>query len=368
MAEVELTKEQFETIIGNAVANSIDKFKKDTGMDNVDWKHLMHPAEDENKLKEMNGRERLKSLLKAVATKDFGSLKTADPMVEGTDTYGGYLVPAVTRAEILRLLPTFGQARQLFRTIPMGKTDTMTIPSKNAGVTFASVAENASITSSKPTLSYIQLLAQKFGGIVVLANELLADANVDIQNYIISLFAEAIGTAEDQQMFAGTGSPFTGVFATTHTYGNEEAAATLSAISYTNLVDVVYGVDQKYLSGAKWLMHRMTFSEIRKLTDDEGRPLVTDPYAGSPATLFGFPVTLVENAPYTGAGQAVALLGNFNNTIIGDKGTISISLSNDATVDSTSLFQYDLSAIKITERIGFSAGLVTAYSAITINA
>lgn len=367
MSDIQLTQEQFDELLSKSAINAIEKFKTETGMDKVDWKHLMHPHEDEKSLEKKNGVERFMSLLKAVAKQDYGFFKAADPMVEGTDASGGYLVPAITRAEILRLIPTFGQARSVFRTIPMGKTDTLNIPKKTGGSTASVVSEGSAITAHKPTLGLVTLAAKKLGDIVVVSNELLEDANVAIYNYLLEIMAEALGQKEDSEFFAGDGTNFTGLFNGSHTFGVEGTVSSYTAIDRDDLLGCVYGIDQRYLQGASWLMNRLVFSEILGLADSNGRPLVNDAFAGEPATLLGFPVKKIEAAPYTGSsGQPIVLFGNFSNSYIGDKGMMSVAYSTDGVVSSTSLFETDSSAIRVTERVAFNAGLTTAYAAISI--
>ena len=293
-------------------------------------------------------------------------------MVEGKYADGGYLVPAITRAEIIRLIPTFGQARGLVRVLPMGKAATLNIPSKLTGPTPAAVSEGAQISSSKPTLTVIQLVAKKFGEIVVLSNELIDDANVDIQNYIIELLAETLGTLEDAQVFAGTGSLFTGIFNASSTYGNQIFKATAAGITYDDIIDCTYGVDQRYLRNAKWLMHRTVMGTVRKLTDSDGNPIFYPAAGGQPAMLNGYPIEMIENAPDADtvtASMPLLVLGNTQKySLFADKKQVSIKLSDEASVGGTSLFEYDLAAIRVLERIAFNIGSPLAYSAIKITA
>lgn len=367
MADLQLTQEQFDELLSKTVVSAIEQFKKETGMDKVDWKHLMHPYEDEKTLETKNGQERFMSLVKAVSRQDFSFLKAADPMVEGTDASGGYLVPAITKAEILKLIETYGQARSTFRVIPMGSTDTLNIPKKVTGTSASVVAEGSAITAHKPTLGIVTLAAKKLGDIIVFSNQLLADANVSVYQYLIELMSMAVAKAEDSEFFAGDGTNFTGVFNGSHTFGAESTVTAYTAITRKDLLEAIYSIDQALLRNASWLMNPLVYSEIMGLADSNGRPLVNDAFGNLNPSLFGFPVKLIQSAPYTGAsGQPIVLFGDFTNSFIGDKGKISIALSGEGVVSSTSMFETDSSAIRITERVAFSAGLTEAYSAISI--
>lgn len=378
MSDIKLTQEEFEKLTGELVSNTVKKAFQEE-MDQIDRKFIIHPEMTKEQIKSQQDKEqeeRFIDLVKFACKKDFTEakriateIKTADPMAEGTPADGGYLVPAVTQARILRLIPTFGQARNECTIMPMGKADTVNIPQKLTGASVSWVDEAGSITSSKPTLTYIQLVAKKAAGLTALSNEVLADANVDLMNYILSLFAEAFGTEEDSQVFAGSGSPFYGIFYGGHTFGKEQFVADTDSVSYSNILDAVYGIDQLYLRNAKWYAHRTMISNLRKILDANDRPLWVDANAGGLPALAGYPVQLIENAPNsstTTAGKPVLLLGNLKNSIIGNKANMSIKFSDEAVVDSTSMFQADLSAVRLIMRMGFNAGMVGAYSAISI--
>lgn len=293
--------------------------------------------------------------------------KVADPMTEGTPADGGYLVPAVTRATIAEMIPTYGQARQFMQTVPMGQAISVTIPKELTNPTISWLDEGAAKTSSKPTLGNIVLTAKKAAGIVVLSDELLTDAIVNIGDYIMRKFAQAFGVGEDQQMFVGTGSPFTGLFTTGITFGNPVIlSGNASTIGYQDLLDALYNIDQNYLVGAAWYMSPSIMGIIRGITDGAGRYVFVDTNAGTPPTLMGYPVRLIQNAPSSSAAVSVpvVILGNLNSSFIGTKQEMTTKILTEATIDATSLAQYDLTAFRVVERVAFAAGMTAAYSAI----
>lgn len=300
--------------------------------------------------------------------------KAADPMKEGTASDGGYLVPEVTKPKILELLSTYGQARKLFTIMPMGSNPVINIPSVNTGATAYFVNEGATATSSKPTLGQLTLTAKKLVGIVAVSRELMEDAIVDVSDFIINQLAKAIATKEDEACFSDT-SPFTGIFSTgvsaTNFGFSYDLDGSISNLSYDVLLEAVYNLDQSLLTGAKWAMHRTVFAKVRELKDTTGRPLIYDANAGNPATLFGFPVVLIEKAPAvseTLGNKPYIIFGNFENSIFGVRSEITYEVSKEATIDGTSLWQSGLVGILMQERVAFNPGLLKGYSAIFGNA
>ena len=202
---------------------------------------------------------------------------------------------------------------------------------------------------------------------MVLTNELLAAANVNISSYVLGKIGQAKATSDDTQFFAGTGSPFTGLFNTSSTYGKEAelSGVSLSNITYDKIVEMVYGLDMAKTAGGSIFMNRLVAAECRKITDNQDRPIWTEMSAGTPAMLMGIPVKLIEQAPSTAvASTPLMIYGNLKNSIIGDRPGYRVKVMEEATVADTSLGQYDLVGIRVTGHQSFNVGLVSEYSAL----
>lgn len=296
-------------------------------------------------------------------------LKTLDPQDEATAADGGYLVPDVTRPEILRLMEEFGAGRSDFRTLPMGKSAVLKTPRKLTGATVTRTAENTAITDAKVTLDYITLTASKVAAIVAISSELDEDSIVDMGSYINELLGESFAEEEDGQYYAGTGSPFTGLFNTSTTYGNKIEVVGASSITYDNLVDCVYSIKSNYLNGAVWRMHRTVYAQICKIKDDNGNPIVVAPADPVKASMFGYPIRLIEKAPTAAtvtAGMPLIVLGAGRHSIIGLKRDLTVKILTEATVDGVNLAENDLVGVRVTKRDAFTIAQPTAYSVIKI--
>lgn len=318
---------------------------------------------------------RFHSLLVGMKTNNKDMIaKAADPQNVATPADGGYLVPQVTQPVILELIPTFGQARQFMNAFPMSGNETV-IPKELVNPTAYWVTEGNAITDSKATLGTLTMTPKKLAAIVTLTNEVLRDASVNFGQYIISKIAQAFGTAEDAQFFAGTGSPMNGVFKSTNFFGGAVATSGLSVntLSYANLLNCIAGVDQNYLANAAWYFHRSILPVVAGMVDNQNRPILEPAFGDLPMRVLGFPVRLIENAPSATTANATAstpfvLLGDLNNSLIGDVLGMTVSFSTDGVVDSTSLFENDLTGIKVIKRVAFNAGLVAKYSIIKTSA
>ena len=359
--ELDSLTEKKETY--DLVKQAASDFFKTSGLTEVVKKH----PDTERIGESPEGRFAL--LLKGIYSGNYDLItKAADPMVVGTPGSGGYLVPQLTASRIVELVPTFGQARRHMTVFPMAGNELL-IPKENAMPSWNWINEGASITSSKPTVQTIALTPKKGAAIVVLSNELLKDANINIAGYVMGKIAQAKGTSEDAQMFAGTGSPFTGIYNPSNPFGYAEPTATTSAASliYQDLLNAIAGIDQNFLTGAAWYFHRTILPVVAGLTDDNERPLLEPAFGDLPMRLLGFPVRLIENAPSLSSvtgGKPFVILGNLENSYIGDVQGMEVTLLSEATIDGTSLGQYDLSAIRVISRVAFNKGLTEKYSVI----
>lgn len=326
---------------------------------------------------ETNPGLRMSALVNALYHKDSEGLKklagvarvkSADPMLEA----GSVLFPTITENRIIELMPSFGQARQYMDQVPMTGLP-ITVPKELVNPTWTwGISENTSITSSKPTTDSVSWTPKKGGAIVVLTSELFADAIIQVGNYILRKTAQSKGQAEDIQFFRGTGSPFTGVFSTSHTYGGVELTATanVNSLTYMNLLNCIVNVDQNYIANGAFHMHRSILPYVWGLVDGNGN-LIFRPSSGDvPATLLGFPIRLIEGAPTATAANATAgtpfiLFGDLMNSTIRDVvDSYQVKMLDQATVDGTSLAQNDLIGVRVLARAAFNANLVEKYSVI----
>ncbi len=361
--------EMTEELVKQLATDAVSAFVKESGLDKIDQKFLVIPEVDEKEQLKKSKKERFGQLVKAVVDKDYLQISTitkaAAPNNMTTDADGGYLVPDETAAEILDLIPTYGQARALVDVGIFPKNrDLFNVPVNGTGMTVYYPGEQGSITSSKLAISTIQMQAKKAAGIAVLTNELKDFAIVDFVAHINKMAARAFAQDEDSKVFGIDNTVFTGLFYKLQTYGYEKTIAPAS-LTYADLLDMVYNIDQNYLVGASWIMHRTVFELVRKLNDTTSRPLLLDANAGSLPLLLGYPVRLIEAAPASnvaGLSQPYLLLGNLGNSYLKDKQGMSVAVTTEATVDASSMFQTDMTALRFIRHWTFHPGQISAYS------
>ena len=119
-------------------------------------------------------------------------------------------------------------------------------------------------------------------------------------------------------------------------------------------------------------MHRTILSYIRKLKDDEGRYIYVPPLGREPATVNGYPIVKAEAFPSkadSAANTPFVLFGNLKKAAwVGYKGSMRVKLADQATVRNTAddadlnLFEQDMTALRVVERVGYVVVLPKAVS------
>lgn len=294
-------------------------------------------------------------------------VRTKANLSEGTAGSGGYLVPEEFKAEILRLAPLYGVIRGAARMIPM-KYDVISIPA--AGSTDQSAIwtnEAAQILQTNPTFDQLTLTIKKLASIPKVTNELLADANVPVVQYLSQLIAEAFAKAEDAQGFRGTGSPFIGVCESTGSPSRAVSQGTINAVSYPDLVQVVGDIYANAVSGAKFYLHRSVIAMLQSITTTTGAPL----FIPRLTDIFGFPLVNTEalfSVSDMGAsdGTCFGIFGDLTRGYaMGERGSIQMAISTQATVDSDNLFEKDMAALRAIERVAMGVLLPSYWVKLT---
>ena len=324
-------------------------------------KSIMEDMTDEEEKKQFSQDLVAHTFIKALARNDYETIKelsaTNKDLTEGTDSEGGYLVPAPLQNKVYKLLTSLGLVRKEMTIIKM-TSSTLDLSTIAAKPTVYWVAEGAQITASDPAFGRKTITAKKIAGIAVMSNELLEDSGVDVINLYIDLIAEGIANEEDKSFFNTHSSgditgllEDTGVNLVTMDTGDDA----FSNVDYDNLVDVTMAVHPRERKSAKWCMNGDIIGYVAKLKTTTNLPVWSDAIAGQPAKLLGYPV--LENPQMPDSGDSAAstkflVFGNFKRYIVGIRRGFTAKILDEATVNSINLAEKDERAVRITQRIG----------------
>ncbi len=244
---------------------------------------------------------------------------------EGVDADGGYLVPEEYDSRLIDALTEENIFRGLATTITTSGERKINIAATKPAAAW--IDEGEALTFGDATFAQINLDAHKLHVAVKVTEELLYDNAFQLENHIISMFSKALSNAEEDAFLNGdgVGKPL-GIFAATGGGEIGVTAASATAITSEEIINLVYSLKRPYRKKAKFIMNDQTVAAVRKLKDGNGNYLwQPSAQAGEPDRLFGYEVLTSPFAPTIAAGQSVIAFGDFSYYNIGDRGTRSFA-------------------------------------------
>mgnify|MGYP002603143169 FL=1 len=238
----------------------------------------------------------------------------------GTDSEGGYLVPDEYERTLVEALEEENVFRQLAKVIRTSSGDRK-IPVVATKGTASWIDEEGAYLESDDSFGQVSIGAYKVGTMIKVSEELLNDSVFDLEAYISREFARRIGAKEEEAFFTGDGSgkPL-GVLAATGGAETGVTAASATAITADELIDLFYSLKAPYRRNAVWVLNDSTVKAIRKLKDNQGQylwqPSLT---AGAPDLLLGKPVRTSAYMPAIAADAKTVAFGDFSYYWIADR-------------------------------------------------
>ena len=238
----------------------------------------------------------------------------------GTDTEGGYLAPDEFERTLIEALEEENIFRQLAKVITTSSGDKKipVVASKGAA---SWVDEEGVIPESDDAFGQVSVGAYKLATMIKVSEELLNDSVFNLEQYIAKEFARRIGTKEEEAFFIGdgTGKP-TGIFNATGGAELGVTAASTTAITLDEIMDLFYSLKSPYRKKASFVMNDATVKAIRKLKDGNGQyiwqPSVT---AGTPDTILNRPIKTSAYVPTLAASAKTIAFGDFSYYWVADR-------------------------------------------------
>lgn len=238
----------------------------------------------------------------------------------GTDTEGGYLVPDEFEKTLIEALEEENMFRTLAKVITTSSGDRK-IPVVASKGSASWVDEEGEIPESDDAFTQVSIGAYKLATMIKVSEELLNDSVFNLESYIAREFGRRIGAKEEEAFFIGdgTGKP-TGIFNVTGGAQLGVTAASATAITVDEVMDLFYSLKSPYRKKAVFVMNDATVKAIRKLKDGNGQyiwqPSLT---AGSPDTILNRPVKTSAYVPTIAPGTKSIAFGDFGYYWVADR-------------------------------------------------
>ena len=279
-------------------------------------------------------------------------VKANEALIGEQDNRGGYLVEAEVASAILRIAASVGTIMKQCQQWPM-KTDELGIPNYTGSfLTGSYVGVDLPGTVTGLTFGQAVLIARKWQLAFTVGNDLLADASVQLADWLLAMAGEALANMVDQQGFIGgtvstAPGPFVGILNTPNVQKYTLATGGTTYVKFGVIADasnMIGQLEESILEGAAFYMHRTVWASLRVQTGTDGLPLLLFGGLASPATLdidptggpikpagsiLGFPVYTNRWLPSTSTASQTStpflIFGNMKACAFGDKGDLRVA-------------------------------------------
>lgn len=184
---------------------------------------------------------------------------------------------------------------------------TLTIPSYDAStqkITMAYATEFTAIDSTSGKFTSISLTGFLAGARSLISKSLVNNSQFDLVPFVVRKMAEAAAYWIENQLINGTTSKIEGLSKVTASV----TAASATAVTADELIDLQETVPDVYQGGCIWVMSKATRTAIRKLKDGQNNYLLNkDATSRWGYTLFGKDVYISDNMPDMAAGKRAIL-------------------------------------------------------------
>lgn len=237
------------------------------------------------------------------------------------------------------------------------------------------VAEGGTIPEAAATLDEIVLTARKYAQIMHISEEDLNDSLPDVLTVYKREWASRWARKFDNACLGITaagdgddGQPFTSLYravATSPTAPVSQIIQTGGVMTYEDINNALgFAENSKKFDAANtvWMAHPKMLKEIRGMIKGNSDLVLPDPLAGTPGSLFGYPLVISYGAATsaaatdTPAGNPLLIVGNRQMLINGVRGGVESVVSRDAE------FTKDGVLLKTRIRRGFAVADADAFA------
>ena len=161
------------------------------------------------------------------------------------------------------------------------------------------------------------------GALTLIGKSVANNADVDVVSFVVNEMAKEISSFLEGILINGTSAKNQGALETTNVIN----AASASAITSDELIDLQMAIKTVYQANACWTMAPSTFNAVRKLKDGQGNYLVQADFTEANSyRLLGKPVYLSDQMPAIATKKAAILYGDYSGLAVNMRENIEIQV------------------------------------------
>lgn len=188
-----------------------------------------------------------------------------------------------------------------------GKLEIPYYDESTTSINVAYATEFVDLSSNVGAFTNIELTGYLAGALSLISRSLINNSQFDIVGFVVDRMAYDIARFIEGELLNGTNDKVEGLSGLTNT----KTAASSSAITSNELIELQAQVKDVFQPDAIWIMSPATRTAIRELKDNMGRYLLQDdislPFGKS---LLGKPVYVTDNMSDIAAGKTVVYYGD----------------------------------------------------------
>lgn len=235
-----------------------------------------------------------------------------------TGSAGGYTVPTTFVNQLEEALLFNSELRRYATIIRTDGTEPMAWATVNDTANEGRIlSEGSAATELDPSFGQVSLNAYTYtSDFVYVPNSLLLGSAFSLSSYLARWFGERFARITNRHATVGSGANAPHGYMVSGTLGKTAASST--AVTIDEIMDLVSSLDPAYLPNAAFSMHHSIKWTLRKLKDGNGNYLwQSSLMAGQPDMLLGYPVFLNQHQDSAmTTGKKIIAFGDFSKLIM----------------------------------------------------
>ena len=187
------------------------------------------------------------------------------------------------------------------------------------------LTEGNSLTDNVGKFTSVNLTGYVIGALALISNKLISNTDINVTDFIVNECIRAISEKLELEFVVGTSEKITGILSST----SRVTTASASAITYDELLDLMFSIKKVFRDKAKWIMNDSTYRLLCKLKDAENR-YYFDP---EKYNILGHDVIISDSMPSIAASAKTIWFGDLSGYTIKETKSCEIQVLREKYAD-----------------------------------